>query len=165
MRRTLTLVLLLVWVITLSGCFLFEPQKSTKTLTTLFSDSPVVEVRYYTDYSNESRDEDDVAYRFEELDEDEIDEFVENLNSMEIKTLGFKNYWWGGHFGIEMTLEDGTYLTYDGTKLTLRKTPADAPYNSDDELKDKFVEVVDRDFWEEMKEYFPSIVKNGDKVY
>ncbi|WP_028508557.1 hypothetical protein [Butyrivibrio sp. AE2032] len=164
-KRLISLSLTLVMAVALSGCFLFEPQKTKKKLTTYLTDSPVVSVRYYSDYYEGSRDEDEPVYHFEELDPDELDGFLDKLDSMELQTLEFKNYWWADHFGIEMELEDGTYLRYDGTQLEHNKAPIDEPHDSENSIRDKFIEVTNCDFWDEMKVYFPSIEANGDKVY
>lgn len=60
-----------------------------------------------------------------------------------------------------MALEDGTYLTYDGTMLELVDRPIDDPES--DDIKHKFVYVTNCEFWDVMKDYFPSIEENGDK--
>ena len=74
MRRFLSIALTLLLVISLSGCFLLEPSKPKK-LTTYYSGSAVVSVRYY-----HLTDEGD--YRFEELAEDKIDDFVEDIDNV-----------------------------------------------------------------------------------
>lgn len=55
-----------------------------KKIPTFYSDSEIVSVRYY------HRDAD--GYRFEELDEDKLEEFVDALNAMELETGGALDY-------------------------------------------------------------------------
>ena len=153
MKRLLSVLLIAVLAFSLCGCFLFEARSSGKKIPTFYTDSKIVSVRYYY-YETE-------GYRFEELDEDRLDEFIDELNSMELKTGGARDYFWGGSFGVEMTLEDGTYMTYDGTMLELVDRPVDDPKS--DDIKHKFVYVTNCDFWDVMKDYFPTIEENGDK--
>ena len=64
-----------------------------------------------------------------------------------------------------MELEDGTYLTYDGTCLRLLSVPIGDEYpNREDRLESEFVYVVNYDFWEAVGDYFPSIEENGDRL-
>lgn len=153
MKRLLSLIFTFILALSLCGCFLLESHISSEKIPTMFTDSEIVSVRYYY-YESE-------GYRFEELDEDRLDEFVDELNSMEIDTGGARDYFWGGSFGVEMALEDGTYLTYDGTMLELVDRPIDDPES--DDIKHKFVYVTNCEFWDVMKDYFPSIEENGDK--
>ena len=78
---------------------MLKVRSTDKKIPTFYSDSEIVSVRYY------HRDAD--GYRFEELDEDKLDEFVDALNAMELETGGALDYYWGGSYGIEMELEDG----------------------------------------------------------
>ena len=155
MKRLLSLIMLLALALSLSGCFLFEAHETDKKLTTFLTDSPVVSVRYY--YM-----EMDGHFRFEDLDEDKLDGFVDRLDSMKLESGGARDYFWGGQFGIEMELEDGTYLTYDGTCLEHRNAKIGRRYDSDDRIRKRFVSVTDCDFWDVMKEYFPSIEEHKD---
>ena len=138
----------------------FTMHKTDKKIPTFYSDSEIVSVRYY--YMGAD------GYRVEDLDEDRLDDFVDDLDSMEIQTGGMLNYYWGGRFGIEMELEDGTYMTYDGTKLELLgRSRLDDDFSSDDVLRGKSrnVYVMNYEFWDVMKDYFPSIEENGDDVF
>ena len=138
----------------------FLKHDTKKTIPTYYSDSEIVSVRYYYWESD--------GYRFEELDEDRLDDFVDDLDSMVITHGGLLDYYWGGNFGIEMELEDGTYLTYDGTRLTLRSSGIGDEYlDSSNEIRRKsdYVYVENYEFWDVMEDYFPSIEENGDKVF
>ena len=138
----------------------FTRHKTNKTIPTFYSNSEIVSVTYYYRESD--------GYRTERLDDDKLDEFVDELGSMKIETGGLMDYYWGESFGIEMELEDGTYMIYDGTKLEMfEKSHFDEDFSYDDKIRNKsdFVHVADYDFWEFAKEYFPSIEENGDKVF
>ncbi len=135
---------LMVWTL--------SPHETDKKLTTFYSDSEVIAVRYYC------IDQD--GYRFEELDEERLDEFISDLDSMEIKTGGMVNMIHS--YGIEMELDDGTYLDYDGKRLYLISGPIDS--ENLEHIENEAVQVTDQDFWEVMKDYFPSIEANGDHV-
>lgn len=153
MKRLLSIFLISILAMSLCGCFLFEATSTSNKIPTFFSDSEIVSVRYYYHESE--------GYRIEELDEDRLDEFIDELNAMELKSGGARDYFWGGSFGVEMTLEDGTYLTYDGTRLELLDRPIDDPKS--DDIKGEFVYVTNCEFWDVMRNYFPSINENGDK--
>lgn len=133
----------------LPGCF--GSSRSSKTLTDFFGESTVVAARFYVQY--------DDGYNTEELAQDQLQALVDKLDSMSLKTHSFHtDYFWGGRQGIELKLEDGNYITYDGTRLELRSGSrvegyVDSKYN----LRSKFIEVTDCEFWDEMKAFFPSI--------
>ena len=119
-----------------------------------------VAVRYY------SREAD--GYRFENLDAGRLDEFIDDLNSMELETGGMMDDYWGGSVGIEMKLEDGTYLIYDGTHIDLLESSIDddsVPGINKIKGKSDYAYVMNYEFWEVMKGYFPSIEANGDHVF
>ena len=106
------------------------------------------------------------GYRFEALDEDRLNEFVDDLNSMELEAGGIMKYYWGNNFGIEMEFESGTYLSYDGSAVELlQKSRSDDTFSNADAQRLDYVYVLNYDFWEVMKGYFPSIENNGDKVF
>lgn len=152
-KKALSIIVTAVMACALSGCFLFEPTKLNTTLTTELSDSPVVSVCFFTmDSTTEA------GYLVEELPADQLDSFLADINSYElVKHSGHVDYFWGGQFGIEMELEDGTYLRYDGTELEHSNASfVDDPSNKD-QIKDEFIEVSSVDFWDEMKDYFPAV--------
>lgn len=125
--------------------------KKKKALTDYYGESTVVAARYY------SQGED--VYYYEELPEDQLPALVEKLDSMEYKYHFFHtDYFWGGQMGIELDLEDGNHITYDGTKIELRSESrvidGDDP---DNDLKSDFLEITNCSFWEEMAPFFPSI--------
>lgn len=118
----------------------------------------LVSVQYY--YREPS------GYRFEKLDKDRLDEFADDLESMELENGGIMYDYWRGDFGIEMEFESGTYLSYDGSAVeVLQKSRSDKDFSETDAKQDDHVYVTNYDFWEVMKGYFPSIEKNGDNVF
>ena len=159
-NRILSIMLLTAFVLSVGGC---EQARHTpeESLYAIYSDSEIVSVRYF--YKDEN------GYRFEDLEEDCLDEFIEELDSMELEAGGIMQsyYWWRGNFGIEMAMEDGTYQMYDGSWLELRSSELVDVYSKDDviNLKGNYVYVLNCDFWEVMKGYFPSIEENEDKVF
>lgn len=153
-------IVLIIALIVGSFIAFFGRRETDKKIPTFYSDSDIVAVRYYYRYAGENR--------VEELDEDRLDEFVDDLDSMELEVGGMMDYYWGGTFGIEMELEDGTYMTYDGTRLEqLQRSRLDEDFSSDDKIygNSDYVRVMNEDFWEVMEEYFPSIEENGDHVH
>ena len=113
-------------------------------------------------YDRDRETEDGSQFFFEELDASKTQDLVDKLDSMELTYHSFHtDYFWGDHFGIELALEDGTYLTYDGTLLEHSKVTIDTPYDSSNRIKNRFLEVTNCDFWQEMYEFFPSIDLKG----
>lgn len=121
--------------------------KTDKTITTFYSDSEVVAARYYY------HDADGI--HVEELDEGRLDAYVADIDSMEIVVGGIANPVISGGTGIEMELEDGTYLTYNGDTLTLAsRSRADDSYTYDDIIEDDNIADVNDDFWDIAADYF-----------
>lgn len=159
MRRLLSVLLIPVMAVVLGGCFLFEPTPTDEKLTTYLTDSPVISARFY---DRDRENEDGSEFFFEDLEEGRLQELVEKLDSMELTHHSYHtDYFWGDHFGIELALEDGTYLTYDGTQLEHSKVTIDTPYDASNRIKSRFLEVTNCDFWEEMCEFFPEIDLKG----
>ena len=74
---------------------------------------------------------------------------------MEIVVGGIANPVITGGTGIEMELEDGTYLTYNGDTITLAsRSRADDSYTYDDIIEDDNVADVNDDFWDIAADYF-----------
>jgi len=155
MRRLIITVLMMILALSLCGCFLLGGSTDKK-LTAYHSDSPVVAVRLYYQTDRKGPDR---TYAFEELPADKLDEFIKTVDSMALYMHTFHtDYFWGGSYGIEMTLEDGTYLTYDGTCLKLSKTPVDVKADAkEDKISSTFIEVKNCDFWKEMRQFFPDV--------
>ena len=146
------MLLLAAGVLLLHGCtFSGTPGWTTeKTLTNYYSDADVVAARFYI--------RDGLSYRFEELSSDRISELVEKLDSMELTYHFFHtDYFWGGQYGVELDLSDGTFLTYDGTRLDLRSRSRKDPDDDGTDLQGGFLEVTNCTYWDEMAAFFPSV--------
>ena len=127
---------------------------SKKTLTTYYGNSKVIAARYFQSGGGEEMTS-------EELPAEKLDKLVETLDSMKLKGhLFHTDYYWGGQFGIELDLEDGTYLTYDGTMLEHRSTSILTDKGSGKPITSNFLEVTNCEFWEEMKPFFSTINEN-----
>ena len=142
------IVVLMLIAFTFTGCF---GGRTRKNLLNYFGESKVQSARIYIISQKDGQ--------FEELKSSRVPELVEKLESMQLKTKAFHtDYFWGGQFGIELTLEDGTYLTYDGTKLEHRRDAR--PTNNGSNIESVFAEVTNMKFWEEMAEFFPAVKEN-----
>jgi hypothetical protein len=74
---------------------------------------------------------------------------------MEYRTHGFhRDYFWHGQYGIELVLDDGTFLDYDGTCLEQRSVSMLETTGSEFQLHKEYVEVTSCDFWEVMDSFF-----------
>ena len=148
-NRTIAFILILaLTALSLSGCF---GGRTRKNLLNYFGECKVQSARIYIISQKDGQ--------FEELKASRVPELVKKLESMQLKTKAFHtDYFWGGQFGIELTLEDGTYLTYDGTKLEHRRDAR--PTNNGSNIESVFAEVTNMKFWEEMAEFFPAVKEN-----
>ena len=136
------IVVLMLIAFTFTGCF---GGRTRKNLLNYFGESKVQSARLYLISQKDGQ--------FEELKSSRVPELVEKLESMQLKTKAFHtDYFWGGQFGIELTLEDGTYLTYDGTKLEHRRRSRES--GDRDNIESVFAEVTNMKFWEEMDDFF-----------
>ena len=142
-NRTIAFILILaLTVLSLSGCF---GGRTRKNLLNYFGECKVQSARIYIISQKDGQ--------FEELKASRVPELVKKLESMQLKTKAFHtDYFWGGQFGIELTLEDGTYLTYDGTKLEHRRRSRES--GDRDNIESVFAEVTNMKFWEEMDDFF-----------
>ncbi len=136
------IVVLMLIAFTFTGCF---GGRTRKNLLNYFGESKVQSARLYVISQKDGQ--------FEELKSSRVPELVEKLESMQLKTKAFHtDYYWGGQFGIELSLEDGTYLTYDGTKLEHRRRSRES--GDRDNIESVFAEVTNMKFWEEMDDFF-----------
>lgn len=144
-NRTIAFILILaLTALSLSGCF---GGRTRKNLLNYFGECKVQSARIYIISQKDGQ--------FEELKASRVPELVKKLESMQLKTKAFHtDYFWGGQFGIELTLEDGTYLTYDGTKLEHRRRSRES--GDRDNIESVFAEVTNMNFWDEMDAFFLS---------
>jgi hypothetical protein len=143
----------------LGGCFLLRSSGSSDTkrkertlLNYLENDENVVSARVWT----KQNDEKELVVI--EVPEDQLEGLLEEMKKTPIKShFGVADYFYGGWYGIELTLSDGTYLTYDCTCLEHRKAPYDAEYDPDDKIKKDYIEDKGRDFWDRIEKYVPGM--------
>lgn len=136
------IVVLMLIAFTFTGCF---GGRTRKNLLNYFGESKVQSARLYLISQKDGQ--------FEELKSSRVPELVEKLESMQLKTKAFHtDYYWGGQFGIELSLEDGTYLTYDGTKLEHRRRSRES--GDQEKIESVFAEVTNMNFWDEMDAFF-----------
>ena len=129
----------------LTGCF----GGREKTNITKYSGcaEPVSARFYYGGYSGEKN--------IEELPPNQLSALVGDLDAMTYKTHMFHtDYYWAGQFGLELTLADGTFWNYDGTKLELRKVSITESRDNENRIAGAFVEITGGDFWETISKYF-----------
>ena len=152
LKNLFIFILAAALLLSLSGCF---GGATKKNLLNYFGECKVRSARYYTINEKDGQ--------FFDLDKQRLPQLVEKLESMKLKTKSFHtDYFWGGRFGIELVLEDGTYLTYDGTKLEHRNRARESGVK--DNIESVFAEVTNMNFWEEMADFFP-MVKNNPMIY
>ena len=136
------IVVLMLIAFTFTGCF---GGRTRKNLLNYFGECKVQSARIYIISQKDGQ--------FEELKASRVPELVKKLESMQLKTKAFHtDYFWGGQFGIELSLEDGTYLTYDGTKLEHRRRSRES--GDRDNIESVFAEVTNMNFWDEMDAFF-----------
>ena len=147
MKKLTAILLIAVFAATQIGCFFDGPTK--KKLPAFFTESPVVSARYY----NEGE--------FVELEQEKLAALIDKLNEMELSTHSFHtDYYWGGRLGIELSYEDGTFMTYDGTKAIYRTASMKDDRSNDAKIRNDFIEVTNLEFWNEMSEFFPIVPEN-----
>ena len=147
----ISIIYALIAALIAAGVYMFvsalSPHKTDKSLRTLYTDSEIVSVTCYHCVHGD--------YTIEVLDEDRLDEFVTDLDSIEIQTGGFANPHSEGSYIIEMELEDGTYLEYNGLTLEyLRRSRMDDDFAPQDVIESETVRAVDGDFWDFADDYF-----------
>ncbi len=160
-KKALSIALIVFMALSMCGCFLFKPTKLKTTLTTEYSDSDVVSVTcFYRDPHAKG------GYTFERLPDDRLEGFLDEINSYQLmEHFGHTDYFWGGQFGIEMELSDGTYLRYDGTMLEHSRTSFKEDPAHDDQIDHGFIEVDGVVFWDRMAEYFSLVADNRTDIF
>ncbi len=134
-------LLLLFWGAVKSVDNSYSKTDPYKELTNYYSDSPIVSARIY--YPDENGD----GYKCEEIPEENLDLFVDTLNSLTIvKSSSFNgDYYYGWRQYIECTLEDGSEFRYDGEELYYR-------YPDGEKSTSRFVFVKEH-FWNTIENY------------
>ena len=112
-----------------------------KKLTNYYYDSQIVSAQYF------HREDGSLVY--EDIPNDQLEDLVDAMDSLTIvQTSGFHtDYFYGMQRGVQCTLADGTYFTFDGEQLKYYK--ADGNYSS------RFL-YFDRPFEEVLDEFLAS---------
>ena len=154
MRRITAIIMTVMLAFALSGCFLLAPSKTKKKLTTYFDDNAkVVSARVFA--KGRGRDEE---YFIKEVSPDQLDDLVNEINATPLVShIGHSDYFYKGSYGIELTLDDGTYLIYDCTRLDHTDTPFDQKESRFDSIEDRYLEDSGKDFWNRIEKYFPGM--------
>ena len=157
-RTSLIIIFVFAFVLLLLACVLVD--KTEKKIPAYWGKAEVVTAHfYYTEPSNSSRSEKDLV-EYEEIDKDKLPGLLELLNSMSLEKYYFhRDYNWEGSFGIELELDNGKYITYDRTMLSLRtySRSDESPSDRQKAIHRVFINVTNYDFWSVMKDYFPSV--------
>ncbi len=149
MKRHLFAILIgvLLFALLLTGC----TSRPKTGITHHWDCGTPVAARFYWDGRSEN-------VPSEELPSDRVAELVSTLDAMEYRTHGFhSDYYWHGVFGIELELDDGTFLDYDGTCLELRSVSILQSSDNETQLHKEFVEMTGGDFWEVMGTFFEAV--------
>lgn len=156
MKRIAVIILSLTLAFALGGCFLLKPSGSgsKRKLTTYFDENAVVVgARVFA----EDRDGEE-GYFIKEVQEDRLDELIEEIDRTRLVShFAHSDYFYKGRYGIELELEDGTYLIYDCTELEHTDTPFDEKESRFDSIEDRYLEDSGKDFWDRIEKYFPGM--------
>lgn len=152
----ITLAALLICAVCAAFCGCLGSYETTKKLTGYYTQSPVKAARYYQKYYENEQD----VYRADELDPSLLPALAAKLDEMALTHHGFHtDYYWGGRFGLELEFEDGTFMTYDGTKAEYRsKSMLDGGDASENRLSSDFLEVTNMSFGEAVGEFFEAAI-------
>ena len=144
-KRALTVILtLLMLLLPLSGCF---DSTSTGLLDCWKCGRPVAAVCFI---KNSDKD-----IRLETLPEEQLPALIDLLDSMTYRSRGFHtDYFWHGRFGLELTLDDGTYWFYDGTCMELRSVSILESTANDTIIHKSLTEVTGEGFQGPLSAFF-----------
>ena len=147
------LISVLMLTVSFCGCTsLFEGTATSKKLTGYFTKSTVKAARFYQYNYVDGED----VYAVEELPAELLPALTQTLDEMTLKRHVFHpDYFWGGRYGIELEFEDGSFMTYDGTKA--ERHSASVAEGNTENLSSSFLEVSNMDFWKEMAKYFQTV--------
>ena len=129
--------MLLGLLLLLSGC---TSGPKTGLVQYMSSANPIAARFYYLDETGTIQAEELISARLPLL--------TDALDEAEFRVHGFHtDYFWFGTFGVELTLDDGTFWIYDGTQMQLRSVSMLESDENDYMLKSTFAEVTSCDFW------------------
>ncbi len=146
--RKLT-VLLCTAALLLTGCF---GGGRVKTDITKYDGCAVpVSARFYLSGA-------DRTYTVEELPPEKLPELMKALDDLHYKTHGFHtDYFWAGQYGVELTLEDGTFWNYDGTRVEHRSVSITESRDMETRIAGTFTDLVESDFWAALRPFFDTV--------
>ena len=155
MKRIAVIILSLTLAFAMCGCFLLKPSSGSRhKLTTYFDDNAVVvNARVFARDKNGKEE-----YFIKEVEADRLDDLVEEIDKTRLVShFAHTDYFYKGWYGIELELDDGTYLIYDCTELEHTGTPFDEKESRYDSIEDRYLEDSGKDFWDRIEEYFPGM--------
>ncbi len=157
MRCITTVIMTCLLAFALGGCFILKPSGSSRKLTTYFDENAVVVgARVFSQYYDE--EDRKTEYYIQEVSPDRLDDLVEEIDSTPLVShFAHTDYFYKGSYGIELELEDGTYLIYDCTGLDHCETPFDQRKSRFESIEDRYLEDSGKDFWDRIEEYFPGM--------
>ena len=145
-RRLVLLCTALALVLT--GCF----GKRVKSDVTRFDNcaAPVSARFYLGGY--------DGAKQIEELPSEKQAELIEALDALTYTTHScHTDYFWGGQYGVELTLADGTFWNYDGTRVEHRRISITESRDEQNRISGTFTDLVDCSFWDAVRPFFDAV--------
>ena len=91
----------------------------------------------------------------EELPPEKLPELIEALDKLTYKTHGFHtDYFWAGQYGVELTLDDGTFWNYDGTRVEHRRVSIIESLNEQNKISGTFTDLTDCSFFDAVRPFF-----------
>lgn len=143
--RRFVIILLALAVLAASLCGCTSAEKTG--ITRHFGKTEVTGARLYVKDGDE--------YKIEELGADKLGELAKALDALTYKTYGFHtDYFWGGRYGLELSLSDGTYWTYDGTCLQHLKASVTEDPTMEQRLDKTFADITEGEFWQTVTPFF-----------
>ena len=142
-RRIIVLVCAIAMVLT--GCF---GRKVRSDVTKYDGCAAPVSARFYL---GAGRGEATV----EELPTEKLPALVEALDGLRYTTHScHTDYFWAGQYGVELTLADGTFWNYDGTRVEHRKVSIIESMDEQNRISATFTDLEDCSFWDAVRPFF-----------
>ena len=99
----------------------------------------------------------DGAYHVEELPSGKLEALVQALDGLRYTTHScHTDYFWAGQYGVELTLADGTFWNYDGTRVEHRSVSITETRDEKTRIAGTFTDLQDCSFWECLEPFFDS---------
>ncbi len=148
MKRKRILALICVTLLFLTGCF----GKKVRTDITKYDDCAApVSARFYLGGAGD-------AEKIEELPPEKLPALIEALDQLSYTTHScHTDYFWAGQYGVELTLADGTFWNYDGTRVEIRSVSITKSRDEKSRIAGTFTDLVDGDFWGAVRPFFDTV--------